>query len=65
MEERLEASRFLCDECQRYFAIQLIYIRDEKRYCPSCFRYKYGWECTELDSFGVSTEFGSLMPGPE
>lgn len=65
MAKCFEETRFLCDECERYFAIELMYVREEKRYCPSCYRYEYGWDFTELDGFAVSTEFGSLAPGRE
>jgi hypothetical protein len=60
-----ETQRFLCNECRRYFAIELMYTREEKSYCPSCFRYEYGWEDNELDGFAVCSSSGFLWPGSE
>jgi hypothetical protein len=65
MAKSFEATRFLCNECKRYFAIELMYVKEEKMYCPSCYRYEYGWECTEQGGFAVSKEFGSPAPGSE
>jgi transposase-like protein len=60
-KERTERGKFICDECQRHFDLDLLYSRDNKRYCPTCYLNTYDeWDCLESDGFEQVKKSGFL-----
>ena len=61
MKKQDEGASFLCNECQRYFDLRLLYSRDKKKYCPTCYVDHYdSWECTKARGYGQDEGFDSF-----
>jgi transposase-like protein len=60
-KERVGHEKFLCDECQSHFDLELLYSRDNKRYCPTCYLDMYDeWGCLESDGLEQGKKSGFL-----
>jgi hypothetical protein len=50
MRKALAEENFLCIACKRHFDLKLMYTRDKKHYCPTCYIDQYdSWEGTDLN----------------